>query len=111
MAVHFSEYSWKQARPAEVGGTSYQSKGFIQWLGFRYVDQPNPMSVVTTNNYYREWNTPFWSLLLLCAALPVVRVGLAMRRRRVRRSGLCAVCGYDLRATPERCPECGAVVE
>jgi hypothetical protein len=30
MAVHFSEYSWKQARPAEVGGTSYQSKGFIQ---------------------------------------------------------------------------------
>jgi predicted amidophosphoribosyltransferase len=69
------------------------------------------MSVVTTNNYYREWNAPFWSLLLLCAALPVLRVGLAVRRRRVRRSGLCAVCGYDLRATPERCPECGAVVE
>ena len=46
--------------------------------------------------------------LLGTAAAPLFARGWLLRRRRARR-GLCPACGYDLRATPDRCPECGAV--
>ena len=52
-------------------------------------------------------SVPHWFLGVLLM-LPPVAWALAERRRRRRpRRGRCATCGYDLRATPGRCPECG----
>ncbi len=50
---------------------------------------------------------PFWPLVLATGGggWLIGRHARALRRR--RRRGLCVACGYDIRATPERCPECG----
>jgi hypothetical protein len=51
---------------------------------------------------------PLWLPLLLSAAPLAVWWKF---RKRFNGNGRCAQCGYDLRATPERCPECGAVAK
>jgi hypothetical protein len=53
-------------------------------------------------------SSPWWFLLLLCSLPPGLRLIGWLRRRRHRDRSLCPACGYDLRATPGRCPECGA---
>lgn len=49
---------------------------------------------------------PNWFLMLLVWFNPGIR--LVRRKRRVAR-GRCVKCGFDLRSSPTRCPECGAV--
>lgn len=51
---------------------------------------------------------PAWIPFVVFAVLPVMR--LARLLRRPNRAGLCSACGYDLRASPDRCPECGTLV-
>jgi hypothetical protein len=50
---------------------------------------------------------PYWLVIVVAAAPLLAFIPGAIRRCRRRRAGLCARCGYDLRATPGRCPECG----
>ena len=60
-----------------------------------------------TRRYVRV-GIPFWLIVILCL-LPIIWLQLrpAMRRRRRLRANRCIACGYDLRGSTERCPECG----
>lgn len=58
------------------------------------------------------WNLviPFWLLTTIFAILPLCEIPLLIFKlnKSLRHTrGLCPHCGYDLRASPDRCPECG----
>jgi hypothetical protein len=79
-----------------------------QWLGFS-ITEIHPYAGPVLVFGVADW---FAGLCILATAVLPAWWLIRQRRRAVRgrrvASGQCAVCGYDLRATPERCPECGA---
>jgi predicted amidophosphoribosyltransferase len=49
----------------------------------------------------------FAGMPLSVAIVVAVAIPDRARRRPNLCVGVCPTCGYDLRATPDRCPECG----
>lgn len=61
----------------------------------------------------RAVGIPLWFVTLVAGVVPFLAARTTIRGRRARRrreKGLCERCGYDLRASAERCPECGTVI-
>ena len=51
---------------------------------------------------------PYWSITALLTLPLAFAVWRSIKRKSHHNTGLCPICGYDLRASPTRCPECGA---
>lgn len=131
--VSWRSSDWIERRPSHYITVSRGGKGTAAWvirssspakdsfwrdLGFGYDSHSRPLSGILrflnprALEHATVYTAPNWLFVLVFAVLPAIAlvhgVGKRMRRRRVR-EGHCEQCGYDLRATPNRCPECGAV--
>ncbi|HEX8915942.1 MAG TPA: hypothetical protein VF796_26580 [Humisphaera sp.] len=99
---HHAEAAWGNGRGADWA-----------WLGLGFSTSTGSGFGVSPYSRGSTWEfmVPYW-LPLLAGAVLAWRWWAGRRRaRRDARAGVvaCGRCGYDLRATPGRCPECGAV--
>ena len=101
--------TWSHGRlgVGHVGWESPTPRSFWNRLGFDTWQDGMETSFSSSSKQVRS--APAWLAVLVFAIPPGLWLLRRLRRRRTVGEGRCAVCGYDLRATPERCPECGTM--
>ena len=87
----------------------FDSPEWLAWIGidwrWKTLRVPGPYAHV---QHERNVCCPLWLPAALAAASGVLLGRPAWTERRRLRGGLCPTCGYDLRMSPQRCPECGS---
>jgi hypothetical protein len=77
----------------------------LESLGSRQLSQPMQFWAVSV---------PLWLLVVVFGILPGIRVirmiFARIKRHGAQQKGHCTQCGYDLRASKDRCPECGTQI-
>ena len=115
--THTSSYSSQRhqlgdplyAYAGEGGGGGSSFFVVIQFRGHTNYRPRDGAGVVHVT--WTAYGMPIWLPLVVFMIFPlywlVIPLRAARRRRKRRRLGQCATCGYDLRGSSERCPECG----
>jgi len=101
--------AWPEQRNF-VAGTATHTFLSVRWGHFQTSGRWGIPPLIPFRNSERQRTAvvvPLWMIAAATTVLPVFWLVLRIIQKRQKRLGLCAICGYDLRATPDRCPECG----
>ena len=95
------------SEPADPDQPGVFSMSFeATFLGFRFATMAPRPGFLRQGRLYQ---VPWWSVLMVAGVLPLIWSSRWHLSRRRTRSGRCPACGYALRASPDRCPECRAL--
>jgi hypothetical protein len=123
LAPDHPDKDWRRDNPARSyfkhydmppAGYPYMAPKFPGWghWGFGYFAGARTPPIGPMVHDDRHFVVPYWFVCGLLLVLPAAETRRYYRRRREicrNRQYVCPTCGYDLRATPDRCPECGAI--
>jgi hypothetical protein len=117
-----SEWTFRKGDPhPEVPGSAAkwnygteksQTASSIRFSVLGFTHQTRKMPLDPTTRATASYVPCSWVVVIgLCALTPLIFRVRKNRIHRLRRKKiLCQKCGYDLRATPDKCPECGTPV-